>query len=189
MGRSHRLVQTDNQELSFFAQAFYINLVIGALFAPAYFLILPSIDLKAGTPIKAKLRMMDWVAITIFFAGTTCFTMAINFGGTKYAWDSGSEITLWVMSGVFLIAMVLATKYHPLVTAENKLYPAHFLKRFELVNLQVQLFLISGVMLVRIIDPAGQELRLIRCRQRLTSFLCTSSSPRYYSLIPPLVIC
>lgn len=92
--------------------------------------------------------MMDWMAITIFFGGTTCFTMAINFGGTKYDWSSGSEITLWVMSGMLLVAMVLATRYHPLVSAENKLYPSHFLKRPELVNLQMQLFLVSGVMLV-----------------------------------------
>lgn len=126
--------------------------MIGALFAPAYLLLLPSVDFKAGTPIKEKLKMMDWVAITIFFGGTTCFTMAINFGGTKYGWSSGSEITLWVMSGILLVAMALATWYHPLVSAENKLYPSHFLKRPELVNLQMQLFLVSGVMLVRIMS-------------------------------------
>jgi hypothetical protein len=95
--------------------------------------------------------MMDWVAIAIFFGGTTCFTMAVNFGGTTYAWISGSEIALWVMSGVLLIVMVLVTMYHPLVSAENKMYPSHFLKRPVLVNLQVQLFLISGVMIVRIL--------------------------------------
>ena len=127
--------------------------MVGALFAPAYFWLLPSVDFKAGTPIKEKLKMMDWVAITIFFGGTTCFTMAINFGGTKYGWSSGSEITLWVMSGILLLAMVLATRYHPLVSAENKLYPSHFLKRPELVNLQMQLFLVSGVMLVCVISP------------------------------------
>ena len=148
----------DFHELNIPRQAFYINLVIGALFAPAYFLLLPSVDFKAGMPIKEKLKKMDWVAITIFFGGTTCFTMAINFGGTKYDWNSGSEITLWVMSGILLVAMVLATLYHPLVSAEDKLYPSHFLKRPELVNLQVQLFLISGVMLVRItshVEPAS----------------------------------
>lgn len=72
-----------------------------------------------------KLKMMDWVAIAIFFGGTTCFTMAVNFGGTTYAWNSGSEIALWVMSGVLLIVMVLVTMYHPLVSAENKMYPSH----------------------------------------------------------------
>lgn len=103
--------------------------------------------------------MMDWVAITIFFGGTTCFTMAVNFGGTTYAWNSGPEITLWVMSGVLLIAMIPVTMYHPFVSAENKLYPSHFLKRAELVNLQVQLFLISGVMLVSNFGHITRSLR------------------------------
>ncbi|KAI9785099.1 MAG: hypothetical protein M1816_000510 [Peltula sp. TS41687] len=127
--------------------AFYINLVIGALLAPAYLLLLPSVDFQAGRSLKEKLKMMDWIGIAIFFGGTTCFTMAINFGGTTYAWDSGPQITLWVMSGVLLLAMALVTIYHPFVAAKDKLYPAHFLKRLELVNLQLQLFLISGVTL------------------------------------------
>lgn len=78
--------------------------------------------------------------------------MAVNFGGTKYGWSSGSEVTLWVMVGMLLVAMVLATWYHPLVSAANKLYPSHFLQRPELVNLQMQLFLVSGVMLVRVMS-------------------------------------
>jgi len=91
---------------------------------------------------------MDWISLAIFFGGTTCFTMAVNFGGTVYAFDSGSEIALWVMTGVSLIALTLTTIYHPGVTKENRMYPAHFLRRHVLVNLQLQLFLVSGVMLV-----------------------------------------
>jgi len=155
--------------------------VIGAIFAPAYFFLLPSVDLRAGTPIMEKLKMMDWVAIAIFFGGTTCFTMAVNFGGTTYAWNSGSEIALWVMSGVLLIVMVLVTMYHPLVSAENKMYPSHFLKRPVLVNLQVQLFLISGVMIVRILcHSATRLLQLTGCRQRRTTSLYIFNSPRYF---------
>jgi hypothetical protein len=99
----------------------------------------------------SKLKMMDWISLAIFFGGTTCFTMAVNFGGTVYAFDSGSEIALWVMTGVLLIAIVLTTIYHPGVTKENRMYPAHFLRRHVLVNLQLQLFLVSGVMLVSLV--------------------------------------
>ena len=120
--------------------AFYINLPIGATFAPAYFFLLPSYDLRAGTSLVNKLKMMYWIAMVIFFAGTTCFTMAINFGGTTYAWNSGSEIALWVLSGALFIVMTAVTIYHPLISAENKMYPSHFLRRPVLVNLQVQLF-------------------------------------------------
>jgi hypothetical protein len=104
--------------------------------------------MKAGTSLKAKLRMMDWISIVVFFGGTTCFTMAVNFGGTVYAFNSGPEITLWVMTGVLLIVNIAVTIYHPGVTKENRMYPAHFLRRPVLINLQLQLFLVSGVMLV-----------------------------------------
>lgn len=161
--------------------AFYINLPIGAIFAPAYLFLLPSYDFRAGTSLMNKLKIMDWIAMAIFFAGTTCFTMAVNFGGTTYAWNSGSEIVLWVLSGVLLIVMAAVTIYHPLVSAENKLYPSHFLKRPVLVNLQVQLLLVSGVMLVRILPRLEGATLLMNSRRRHTISLSFFNLPRYYS--------
>ena len=128
-------------------QAFYINLVIGALFAPGYLFTLPSIDFQPNVSVGKKLKQMDWIGIVIFFAGTVCFTMAISFGGSVFAWNSASEIVFWVMSGILLIVMALVTVYHPLVPKEARLYPGHFLKRPVLVNLQLQLFLSTGIML------------------------------------------
>ena len=129
------------------SQAFYINLVIGAVFAPGYLFTLPSIDFQPSVPFGKKLRQMDWIGIVVFFAGTICFTMALSFGGSVYAWNSASEIVFWVMSGVLLIVMAVVTIYHPLVPKTARLYPGHFVKRPVLVNLQIQLFLITGVML------------------------------------------
>lgn len=94
--------------------------------------------------------MVDWLGNLIFVGGATCFIMAIAFGGSAYPWNSGSAITLWVMSGVLLIAMILVTIWHPFVTKENRLVPAHFFKNPILLNLGVQMFLISGVMLAAV---------------------------------------
>ena len=92
--------------------------------------------------------MIDWIVTVIFLAGAACFTLAVSFGGTTFAWTSGTEIALWTMTGVLLVVTVLLTIFHPGVTKENRLYPAHFLRRPILVNLQLQLFLVSGIMLV-----------------------------------------
>ncbi|KAL8729269.1 MAG: hypothetical protein Q9166_004890 [cf. Caloplaca sp. 2 TL-2023] len=125
--------------------AFYINLVIGAIFAPAFFILLPSIDLQAGVALKEKIvKMTDWFGIIIFNIFMICFVMAINFGGTVYEFNSGPEITFWVLSGVFFIVFCLTQMYHPFVTAQHKLYPTHFLKRPVLVILQVMIFCASG---------------------------------------------
>lgn len=129
------------------AQSFYINLVIGAIFAPAYILTLPNIDFAAGLSWIQRLASLDWVAIVVFFAGSTCFTMAISFGGTVYAWNSGAEIAFWVVSGLLLIAMTALTIRPVLVSKMNRLYPGHFVLRPVLVNLQIQLFLVTGVMM------------------------------------------
>ena len=92
--------------------------------------------------------MIDWIATVIFLAGAACFTMAVSFGGTMFAWTSGTEIALWTMTGVLLTVTILLTIFHPGVTKENRLYPAHFLRRPILVILQLQVFLVSGIMLV-----------------------------------------
>lgn len=74
--------------------------------------------------------------------------MAITFGGTLYSWSSGSEIALWIVAGVLLLVCTVVAKLHPGVEKEHRLYPAHFLRRPILVNLQVQMFLVSGIVLV-----------------------------------------
>ena len=38
-------------------------------------------------------------------------------------------------------------KLHPLVTKENRLYPLHFFRQPILINMQVQVFLSSGIVL------------------------------------------
>ncbi|EED18132.1 efflux pump antibiotic resistance protein, putative [Talaromyces stipitatus ATCC 10500] len=127
--------------------SFYINLVIGAIFSPAYFLTLPNIDFGASLSLVQKLAKMDWIGMVVFFAGATCLTMAISFGGTTYAWNSGSEIAFWVVSGVLLIVMAVITVRPIFVSKADRLYPGHFVRKLELVNLQIQLFLVTGVMM------------------------------------------
>ncbi|RYP76537.1 hypothetical protein DL770_007208 [Monosporascus sp. CRB-9-2] len=127
--------------------SFYINLVIGAVFSPSYFFLLPDICLQPGKTLWQKLRMVDWIGTVIFFGGSVCFTMAITFSGLMYPWNSGSAIALWVMTGILLLATIATTIWHPLVTKENRLIPAHFFRKPVLVNLGLQMFLASGIML------------------------------------------
>ena len=69
--------------------------------------------------------------------------MAITFGGTLFAWDSASEIVLWVMVGVLLLVFGTTQRLHPLVSAQHKLYPTVFLKDSTTVMLQVAIFMSS----------------------------------------------
>src|SRR5437588_12600707 len=75
--------------------AFYINLLLGAVFAPVYLLLLPSADPQPNTGFWARLRQLDWLGVILNLSSFAALTMAISFGGTRYAWDSAQEITLF----------------------------------------------------------------------------------------------
>ena len=84
-------------------QAFYINLVVGALFAPVYVFLLPSINLLKDIPFWQRLAQhIDWMGNVLFIGGISSFIMAVTFGGTSYAWASASEIALWTAAGILL---------------------------------------------------------------------------------------
>ncbi|KAF4494557.1 ABC transporter [Fusarium agapanthi] len=126
---------------------FYINLPIGVVFAPAYFLLFPSTDPNPTKTLSEKLRLLDRINAVIFLAGSACLTVALTFGGVVYSFNSGTIIALWTVTGVLLVAFIVLLKIHPLVSKENRLYPLHFFKNWILINMQVQVFLSSGIIL------------------------------------------
>lgn len=145
---NEEIIRFDIADAALALQGFYINLVVGAVFAPAYVLLFPSIDPQPGKTLSQKCGMIDWVNTAAFLAGSAILIVAISFAGVVFPFSSGPTIALFTLSGIFLIASVLLIKFHPFVSYENRLYPAHFLKRFILVNMQLQVFLISGIILV-----------------------------------------
>lgn len=129
---------------------FYINLPIAGLFAPGLIFLLPSINAMPDAVIGKKLRMQDWVGIVVFTGFCACFCMAGSFGGTLYAWNSGSEIALWVMTVVLLVTFILVTWFHPFVPSEGRMMPVQFMKTKDLFILPLQSFLVAGSMMMSI---------------------------------------
>lgn len=131
-------------------QAFYINLVVGALFSPIFLFLLPSIDLQPDLSLLTKMKQRtDLIGIIIFAATISVFIMAITFEGTIFDWSSGSEIALWVLTGVFGILFALSQTFHPLLKKQYALYPTKFAKRPTLLMLQVAIFMAATGLLVR----------------------------------------
>jgi hypothetical protein len=128
-------------------QGFYINLVVGAVFAPGYIFLLPHTHTESVRTTSQKLRMIDWIGIIFFLGGCTDFIVAITFVGSKYTWGSGAAIALWTVAGLMLVGTIAVSILHPGVTAENRLLPVHFFLNLEQFNLALQMFLSSGVML------------------------------------------
>ena len=63
--------------------------------------------------------------------------MAINFGGTLYAWNSGQVIALFVVSGFLFIAFGIQQKIAFFTTTSSRMFPVHFFKNKEALLLFV----------------------------------------------------
>ena len=91
--------------------AFYINLIIGALFAPTNLLFLPSFDPSPGKSIPQRLTGFDLLGAILSIAALVTLILVINFGGTLYAWESSQTIALFVLSGVLFILFAVQQSY------------------------------------------------------------------------------
>lgn len=83
--------------------------------------------------VKDRLKDYDFLGAILFIGLVMSLVMAINFGGAVYAWDSGSEIALFVVSGSLFIAFVVQQKFAWLTTPSERLFPVKML-RFREAN-------------------------------------------------------
>ncbi|KAK7748155.1 hypothetical protein SLS53_001410 [Cytospora paraplurivora] len=108
--------------------AFYINLVIGAVFAPAIIIYLPSILLLQGVGIMDRLLRIDWLGF-IFGSGVwVSFLMALSMAGGQWPWDDGRTIATFVVFGIVLVLYILQQYFAILTTPERRAFPVHLLR-------------------------------------------------------------
>ncbi|GAB7358254.1 hypothetical protein MBLNU230_g0405t1 [Neophaeotheca triangularis] len=87
---------------------FYINLPIGAVTLVFIFFFYHS-KTRAQTlneGWKARLQQFDLYGMTVFLPMVVCLLLALQWGGSKYAWNSARIIALLVVFGVLAIVFV-----------------------------------------------------------------------------------
>ncbi|KZF26350.1 putative MFS multidrug transporter [Xylona heveae TC161] len=86
---------------------FYINLPIGAVtIAIIIFILKLPAPQKAGTPIKQQINQLDPLGTICFLPGIICLLLALQWGGSTYAWSNGRIIALFVIFGVLIISFI-----------------------------------------------------------------------------------
>ena len=113
--------------------AFYINLVIGGIFAPVYVFLLPSADPRPGVPLITRAKQIDYLGTVLVVGAFIAGVMALSFGGVTYDWNSARIIALFVVSGILFIIFGVQQKFHFLTSVEQRLFPIQFLKRRTLL--------------------------------------------------------
>ena len=86
---------------------FYLNLPVGGV---AILTLVPTLKLpaamKANTPLRRQIDQLDPLGTLCFLPGVVCLLLALQWGGTTYAWKDGRIIALLVLFGVLMIAFI-----------------------------------------------------------------------------------
>lgn len=93
---------------------FYINLPIGAfaLVALWFFFQEPPVPRKKQG-LRAKIQHLDIWGNVVFMPGVVCLVLALQWGGTSYAWNSGIIVALLETSCILLASFVVIQIWKP----------------------------------------------------------------------------
>lgn len=108
--------------------AFYINLVIGAISAPAFLFYLPSIYPQHGLSIRARLAPIDFLGLILGAGVWVSFLLAFTMAGGQWPWDDGRTIAIFVVFGILLVTYVLQQYFAILTTPSQRAFPGHLLR-------------------------------------------------------------
>ena len=92
---------------------------------------MPNFQPRPGMSVLEKLKIYDNLGTLLSVAGLFCGVMAINFGGTLYAWKSGQIVALFVLSGVSLIAFGVQQTYTFMTSFEGRVLPVQLIPQKE----------------------------------------------------------
>ncbi|GJD00289.1 MFS drug efflux [Colletotrichum higginsianum] len=115
--------------------AFYLNLLVGVVVGPIYFILLPDFKPQAGVPLAQRLAQIDYLGTVLSIGAMLCVIMATNFGGVLWSWNHGESIGLFVTAGVLAVLFVLQQVYYVGTSRTNRLFPMHFWKSRTMICL------------------------------------------------------
>ncbi|KAI3336419.1 putative MFS drug efflux transporter [Xylariaceae sp. AK1471] len=108
--------------------SFYINLVVGGVFAPVYLFMLPSRAPRPGVSFAERSREIDYLGAILLIGAAVSGVMAVSFGGVLYPWNSSRIIALFVVSGVLFILFGLQQSFLIFTTVARRTLPLEFFK-------------------------------------------------------------
>lgn len=88
---------------------FYINLPIGAVSMVVTLFLLRLPHQKLEPPAQGwlgKVKQLDPIGNLVFFPGIVCLILALQWGGTEYAWKNARIIVLFILFGVLCAAFI-----------------------------------------------------------------------------------
>ncbi|KAL4903034.1 hypothetical protein BDW74DRAFT_169265 [Aspergillus multicolor] len=99
---------TDNASLTW-RWCFWINLPLGIVPACVIIFLIPSFAGGSSRQegVLNQVRQMDVPGSLCLLPGVICLLLALQWGGTRYSWDSGRIIALFVLAGLLLMGFIV----------------------------------------------------------------------------------
>ncbi|KAI0803506.1 MFS general substrate transporter [Xylaria sp. FL0064] len=107
--------------------AFYFNLVVGAVSAPAYIFSLPSIFPMPGVSVRERLAGIDIAGFVLGSGVWTSFLLALTMAGGQWPWNDGRTIATFVVFGVVLVLYGLQQYFAFFTTPAERAFPIRLL--------------------------------------------------------------
>ncbi|KAI4095682.1 MAG: hypothetical protein LQ339_007171 [Xanthoria mediterranea] len=106
---------------------FYINLPLGVVTVAgiALFFRSPNRQEQASIGFKARSRQFDPIGSLFFLPAIICLLLALQWGGTKYAWSNARIIALFVISGLLVLGFIVMQ----FVQGDNATIPIRIVKQ------------------------------------------------------------
>lgn len=108
--------------------AFYINLVIGAVSAPAFIFYLPAIHPMKGVSIRTRIASIDFVGLILGAGVWTSFLLAFTMAGSQWPWKNGRTIATFVVFGVVLVLYIVQQTFSIFTSPAKRAFPVHLLR-------------------------------------------------------------
>ena len=124
-----------------------MNLIVFGVLSPA-FLFIPTFQPQPGIPTLTKLKQLDWVGAVLNSGLYTSFVIALTFGGTTWAWDSGKTIGTLTACVVILIIFIVQQFFAIFTTPEHRLFPIEFIASRTMVILHITTACASTAMFI-----------------------------------------
>ncbi|CAI7622763.1 unnamed protein product [Penicillium viridicatum] len=93
---------------------------------------------------KERWRQLDLLGILLFVPMTVCLILALQFGGSVYAWGNARTIVLFVLAGALAIAFFFAQRR----AGDKAMFPLPLLKQRSVTLESVSMFCVSASLFV-----------------------------------------
>jgi MFS family permease len=123
---------------------FYINLPVGAVVAGIILLILKTPPSKNVETTRQRLMKLDPLGTIVFLPAIICLLLALQWGGTTYAWSNARIIALFILAGLLLILFM----YIQYRGGDNATIPLHIIKQRSIASGAYFSALVPGSMMV-----------------------------------------